>query len=91
MWGYTGHLDYEGILKCYNFIGPLKVKKLHSMFLKEPDVVDMCVDHWGVKRLVSLAVRRYRSGINAFRDCPASICAIGCFPSICFQHVSWIP
>ena len=57
-------------------MGSLKVKKLHSLFVKEPDAVDMCVDHWGVKRLVSLAVRRYRSGINSFRDCPAMICAL---------------
>ena len=93
--GHTGDLDYEGILKCYNYIGSLKVKKLHSMFLKEPDVVDMCVDHWGVKRLVSLAVRRYRSGINAFRDCPAIIvlCAIGCSlqPVSNMSVISWIP
>ena len=48
---------------------PSQVKTLHELMVANPDTVNMYVDHWGCKRLCSLAVRRYRAKILFFKDC----------------------
>ena len=45
-----------------------QVKQLYALMNIEPTTVSVYVDAWGTKRLISLALRRWRSPINNFRD-----------------------
>ena len=55
---------YTGVL---GFLSP-EVQQLHTLMLQQVDLVDVCVDQWGCKRLTSFVLRRFRSGIMKFRD-----------------------
>ena len=47
---------------------PVQVALVHGYLAPTSDKVSQYVDQWGAKRLTSLCVRRFRSGIFAFRD-----------------------
>ena len=46
----------------------MQVSVLHTMLVSNGDSVNEYVDHWGAKRLTSYCIRRFRSGIIAFKD-----------------------
>ena len=45
-----------------------QVKEIHTMLVSKVDNINMVVDEWGTKRLVSYCLRAYRTGVLNFRD-----------------------
>ncbi|CAL1152500.1 unnamed protein product [Cladocopium goreaui] len=45
-----------------------EVKQLYELLSIEPKPINIYLDAWGVKRSISLCLRRWRAPINNFRD-----------------------
>ncbi|CAE7685397.1 mekA [Symbiodinium sp. CCMP2592] len=60
----------KATLKLNRFVvrKTMQVKEIHRLLVTSPDTVKMYVDEWGLKRLMSYTLRRYRTGALNFRD-----------------------
>ena len=63
-------------LPCWLVDLKAEVREIHRLLSPRQDAVNIYVDEWGIKRLVSRAIRRYRTGQDTFRD------------QACIMHVS---
>ena len=51
-----------------DIVAKTQVKQLYVLVNVEVKPVNLYLDAWGVKRMISLCLRRWRSPINNFRD-----------------------
>ena len=62
------HASHHSYVSLNYIWHAMQVKEAYSLLVTKPDMVAMCVDEWGCKRLTSYCLRRYRSGATSFRD-----------------------
>ena len=52
-----------------HFVSFDEVASIHTKLAPNSKLVTQYLDAWGCKRLTSLCLRRYRTGMTNFRDC----------------------